>query len=98
MCSCNGAHRLRRWLIIEKNAAPTIHLQIDEAGREHCGWRHHFGWPVTRILIMRHDALNHSTIDQDDRILVPSMSVENTVSRDCRPGSTGGFGWFQSHR
>jgi hypothetical protein len=80
MGSCNGAHRFRRWLIIEENAAATIDLQVDEAGRKHRSGRHNFGWPATRILVTRRDALNHPPIDQDDRIIVPSISIENTVS------------------
>src|SRR5882762_6955978 len=98
MCSGNGAHRVRRWLIIEENAAATVDLQVDEAGRKHRPGRHEFGWPVTRTLIARRDAHNHPTIDQDDRIMVPSIAIENTVSRNGQPGSSGVFGWFQSHR
>jgi hypothetical protein len=98
MCSSNGAHRVRRWLIIEKKAAATIDLQVDEAGRQHRPGRHNFGWPVIRTLITRRDALNHPTIDQDDRIVVPSISIENRVSRNCQLGSSGVFGWFQTHR
>jgi hypothetical protein len=98
MCSSNGAHRVRRWVIIEKNAAATVDLQVDEAGRKHRAGRHNFGWPVIRTLITRRDALNHPTIDQDDRIIVPSISIENTVGRNCQLGSSGVFGWFQTHR
>src|SRR6476620_1537469 len=98
MCPGNGAHRLRRRLIIEKNAAATVDLQVDEAGRKHRpGW-HDFGWPVRRTLITWRDGLNHAMIDQDDRIIVPSISIENTVSRNCRLGCSGGFGWFWTHR
>jgi hypothetical protein len=93
MCSSNGAHRVRRWLIIEKNAATTVDLQVDEAGRKDRPGRHDFGWPVTRTLT-RSDALNHPTIDQDDRPIVPSISIENTVSRNCQLGSSRVFGWF----
>jgi hypothetical protein len=98
MCSSNGAHRVRRWLIIEKNAAATVDLQVDEAGRKHRPGRHDFGWPVIRTLVTRRDALNHPTIDQDDRAIVPSISIENTVSRNRQLGSSGVFGWFQTHR
>ena len=98
MGSRNGAHRLERWLVIEKNAAAAIDLQVDEAGRKHCPGRHDFRRPVTRALTTRRDALNHPTIDQDDRIIVPSISIENTVSRNRQPGSSAVFGWFQAHR
>src|SRR3981189_2795685 len=98
MSSSNGAHRVRRWLIIEKNAAATVDLQVDEAGCKHRPGRHNFGWPVTRTLITWRDALNHPTIDQDDRIIVPSMPIENTASRNCQLGCSGLFGWFQTHR
>src|SRR5258708_39632730 len=98
MCSGNGAHRVRRWRIIEENAAATVDLQVDEAGRKHRPGRHDFGWPVTRTLIARRDAHNHPTIDQEDRIMVPSIATENTVSRNGQPGSSGVFGWFQTHR
>src|SRR6266852_458419 len=98
MCSSNGAHRVRRWLIIEKNAAATVDLQVDEAGRKHRPGRHSFGWPVSRTLITRRDALDHPTIDQDHRIIVPTMTIENTVSRNCQPGCSGVFGWIQTHR
>jgi hypothetical protein len=98
MCSSNGAHRVRRWPIIEKNAAATVDLQVDEAGRKHRSGRHDFGWPVSRTLIARRDALNHPAIDQDDRVMVPSISIESTVSRNCQPGSSCVFGWFQTHR
>src|ERR1700737_3090788 len=97
MCSSNGAHRVRRWLIIEKKAAATVDLQVDEAGRQHRPGRHNFGWPVIRTLITRRDALNHPTIDRDDRIIVPSISIENTVTRNCRLVVWGGFAWFQPH-
>jgi hypothetical protein len=98
MRSSNGAHRFRRRRIIEKNAAATVDLQVDEAGRKHCPGRHKFGWPVTRSLITRRDTLNHPTIDHDDRIIVPSISVENAVSRNCQLGSSDVFGWFWTHR
>src|SRR5215210_793481 len=97
MCSSNGTHRVRRWLIIEKNAAPTVDLQVDEAGCKYRTGRHSFAGPVTRTMMMRRDALNHSTIDQDDRIIVPSISIENAVSRNCRLSSLGVFGWFLNH-
>jgi hypothetical protein len=73
-------------------------LQIDEAGREHRSDRHNFGWPVTCTLITRRDTLNHPTIDQDDGIIVPPISIENTVSRNCKLRSSGVFGWFWTHR
>src|SRR5258707_7034805 len=98
MGSSNGAHRLRRRRIIEKNAAATVDLQVDEAGRKHRPARHNLGWPVSRTLIARRDALNHPAIDQDDRIVVPAITIENTVSGNCQPGSSGVFGWFQTHR
>src|SRR5258705_1528568 len=94
----NGAHRAGRWLVIEKNAAASIDLQVDEAGRKHRPRRHDFGRPVTRALTTRRDALNRPSIDQDDRIIVPSISIENTVSRNCQPGCSAVFGWFQAHR
>jgi hypothetical protein len=98
MGSSNGAHRVRRRLIIEKNAAAAVDLQVDEAGRKHRPGRHHFGWPVIRILITRRDAPNRPTIDQDDRIIVPSISIENTVGRNGQLGSLGVLGWLQTHR
>src|ERR1700682_6042748 len=98
MCSSNGAHRLRSWFIVEKNAAATVDLQVDEARRKHRPGRHNFGWPVIRTLITRRDALNHPTIDQDDRIIVPSISIKNPVSRNCQLGSSRVFGWSQTHR
>src|SRR6266481_5387325 len=98
MGSSNGAHRVRRWRIIEKNPAATVDLQVDEAGGKHRPVRHKFGWPVARTLITRRDALNRPTIDQDDRIIVPAVSIENTVSRNRQPGSSAVFGWFQVHR
>ena len=79
MCSSNGAHRVRRWLIIEENAATAIDLQINEAGREHRSGRHDFGLPVPRTRITRRDTLNNPTLDQDDRIIVPPISIENAV-------------------
>jgi hypothetical protein len=97
MCSSNGAHCVRRWFIIEKNAATTVDLKVDKAGRKHRPGGHGFGWPVVRTLITRHDALNHPTVDQDDRIIVPSASIENTISRDCRLASSGVFGGFHTH-
>jgi hypothetical protein len=80
MYTSNGAHRIRRWLIIEKNAAAPVDLQVDEAGRKHRPGRHEFDRPVIRTLITRRDTLNHPTIDHDDRIIVPSISIENAVS------------------
>src|SRR6267142_7209274 len=59
MRSSNRSHRIGCWVIIEKNAAATIDLQVDEAWRKHRPGRHNFGWPVTRVLITRRDALNH---------------------------------------
>src|ERR1700676_1277597 len=97
MCSSDRAHRVWRWLIIEKNAAATVDLKIDEAGRKHRPGRHNFGCPVTRALIARCDALNHPPIDHDDRIIVPTMSIENAVSRNCQLGLPGVFGWLRTH-
>ena len=94
MCSSNGEHRVRRWLIIEKNAAATADLQVDEARRKHRPGRHTLGWQVTRTLIARHDAMDHPTIDQDDRAIVPSISIENTVSRNYQLVSSLGSAGF----
>jgi hypothetical protein len=98
MGSSNGAHRVRRWFIIEEKAAAAVDLQIDEAGRKQGPGRHRFDWPVTRSLISRRDTLNHPTINQDDGIIVPSISIENTLSRNCKLKSAGVFGWFWTHR
>ena len=81
----DGAHRLRRWLVIEQNAAAAIDLQVDEAGREHHSPRYDLGWPAIRILTARRDTLNHSAVDQDDGIIVPSNSIEDMVRRNCKP-------------
>src|SRR5712672_2275597 len=93
MGSRNGAHPIRRRLIVEKNAAAPVDLQVDEARRKHRPGRHHFGWPVSRSLITRRDALNRPTIDQNDRIIVPAITIENTVGRDRRPGWWSVLGW-----
>jgi len=82
------------WIVIEKNPAATVDLQVDEAGRKQRSRWHNFGQPVTRTLITRRDALNHSTIDHDHGIVVPTMSIENAVGRNCRRGSSGVSGWF----
>jgi hypothetical protein len=94
MCSSNRAHRVQRWIIIEKNPAATADLQVDEAGRKHRSRWHNFGQPVTRNLITWRDALNRATIDHDHGIIVPTMSIENAVGRNCRWGSSGVSGWF----
>jgi hypothetical protein len=86
MSSSNRAHRFQRWSIIEENAAAAVDLEVDETGRkDRPGW-HEFGWPVTPALITRLNTPNHPVIDQEDRIIVPAMSIEDTVSRNCRPG------------
>src|ERR1700737_833328 len=97
MCSSNGAHRVRRWPIIEKNSAATVDLQVDEAGRKHRPGRHNFGWPVTRTLITRRDALNHPTIDQDDRAIVPSISIKKRVTENSNRVFSRVCGWFGPH-
>jgi hypothetical protein len=94
MCSSNRAHRVRRWLIIEKNPAATVDLQVDEAGRKHRSRRHNFGRPATRTLITGRDALNCSIIDHDHGIAVPTISIENAVSRNSRRAASGVAGWF----
>jgi hypothetical protein len=94
MGSSDGAHRVRRRSVIEEDAAATVDLEVDEAGRKNRPGRHEFGWPVAPTLTARHNTLNHPTIDDDDRIIVPVMSIENTVSRNCRLGSSGVVGWF----
>ena len=98
MCLRNRTHRVGRWLVIEENAAATVDLQVDEAGRKHRPGRHGFDVPVACSLIARRDALNYLMIDQDDRIIVPSVSIENTISRNCRFGRSGLFGWLWTHR
>ena len=45
--------------------------------------------PLTRALVPRRDALNHPAIDQDHRIIVPSVSIEDTVGRNRQPGCSG---------
>jgi hypothetical protein len=98
MGSSNGAHRVRRRRIIEKNAAAAVDLQVDEARRKHRPGRHDFGRPVARAPIARRDVLNHPTLDQDDRIIVPAVAIENAVSRNRQPGCSAVFGWLQAHR
>ena len=98
MCLRNRAHRIRRWLIIEENAAATVDLQVDEAGRKHRPGRHDLGGPVIRSLIARRDALNYPMVDQDDRIIVPPISIENTITRNCQFGRLGVFGCLWTHR
>src|SRR5215210_9065796 len=97
MCSSNGAHRGRRWVIIEKNAAPAVDLQVDESRRKQCRWRHDFDWPVIRALVERGDAMDQSPINQEDRVIVPLVSIEDTAGRNCQPGPCRAFGWFQTH-
>src|SRR3954454_7390968 len=98
MCSSNGAHRVRRWLIVEKDAAASIDLQIDEAGGEHHSRRQNFSLPVTRTLITWRNTLNHPTIDYDDRFIMPSISIKDTVSRNCQLGSSRVVGRSRTHR
>jgi hypothetical protein len=90
----NGAHRSRRWVIIEENAAASIDLQVDEAGRKHRSGRHNFNWPISRTLVTRRNAPNHPTIYEDDRVIAPSISIENAVRRNCKLGSSGVFRVF----
>jgi hypothetical protein len=97
MGSSNRAHRVRRWVIIEKDAAATVDLQVDEAGRKQRPRWHNFDRPVIRIAITRRNALNHSTIDHDQGIVVPPMAIENAVSRDCRRAASGISVWFWTH-
>src|ERR1700726_26846 len=98
MCSGDGAHRVRRWVIIEKNAAAPIDLQVDEAGCKHRSGPHNFNWPVSHTLVTRRNAPNSPTIYEDDRIIVPLISIENTVSRNCQLRSSGVFRGFWNHR
>jgi hypothetical protein len=65
-----------RWIIIEKIPAVTVGLQVDEAGRKHRSSRWHaLGRPVTRTPITWRDALNHSMINHDHGIVVPTWSI-----------------------
>jgi hypothetical protein len=98
MGSRNRAHCVRRWLVVEKNAAAAVDLQVDEAWRKHRAGRHHLDRTVTRALSARRDVLNDAAIDHDDRLVVPSKSIENTVRRNCQLGCSGVFGCFQTHR
>src|SRR3954447_5469681 len=97
MCSSNGAHRIRRWVIIEKDAATAVELQVDEPRRKQCRWRHDFDWPILRKLFERSDTLDQSTLDQEDRVIVPLASIEDTAGRNCQPGPCRAFGSFQTH-
>src|ERR1700694_410035 len=98
MGSRNGAHRFRRGFIIEENAAAAVDLEVDKAGRKNRPGRHELGRPVAPTLITRHNTLNHPTIDQEDRIIVPAMSIKNAVGRNPRLGCSGVVGWFRAHR
>src|SRR5258705_5876563 len=93
----NRAHRVRRWVIVEKDPAATVHLQVDEAGRKQRPRRHNIDWPLARTLTTRRDALNHSTVDYDQGIIVPTLSIENAVSRDCRRACSGISVWSWTH-
>ena len=84
----DGTHRVRRWLIIEENATAAIDLQVDKPRHEHRSGRHNFSWQTSRTLIAGCDRLNDPTCDQNDRMIVPSVSIENAVRRNCK------LGWF----
>src|ERR1700712_1192335 len=94
----DGAHGLRRWPVIEKNATAAVDLQVNEAGRQQRPGRHHFDRPLPRALTTRRDALNHPAIDHEKRIIVPSLSIENTVSRNGELGSLDVLSGLQTHR
>jgi hypothetical protein len=85
----DSTHRVRRWLIIEKNTTAAVDLQVDEPRREYRSRRHNFGWPATRTLTTGHDRLNDATSDQNERMIVPSVPIENTVRRNCKLGWCG---------
>jgi len=97
MGSRNRAHRVRRRIIVEKDPAATVDLQVDEAGRKQRPRWHDVDRTVIRSLIPRRNALNNSTLDHDQGIIVPTMAIENAVSRDCGRAYSGISVWFWTH-
>src|SRR3954462_4156719 len=93
----NCAHRVRRRIIVEQDSAATVDLQVDEAGRKQRPWWHDLDRTVIRSLIARRNALNHSTLDHDQGIIVPTMAIENAVGRDCGRACSGISIWFWTH-
>jgi hypothetical protein len=97
MGSRNRAHRVRRRIIVEKDPAATVDLQVDEAGRKQRPRGHDVDRTVIRSLITRRNPLNNSTLDNDQGIIVPTMAIENAVSRDCGRACSGISVWFWTH-
>ena len=82
MRSRNCAHRLRRRVVVEKNPAAAVDLQVDETRRQQrAGWHHfHVGFGID--LAARRDMLDQALTDQNGGIVVPSNSVKDAVGGD----------------
>jgi len=78
----DGAHRVRRRVVVQKNAAAAVDLQVDEARRQQRAGRHRFYGHFGINLAARGNALNQALTDQDGCIVVPSRSVEDSVGRN----------------
>ncbi len=82
----NGAHAVRRRLIVEENAAAAIDLQIDEARGQEGAGREARLRPIGRNLAPGPKPNDAAVPDQHRGFGMPAVTVKNPVRQDGMPG------------
>ena len=78
----NRAHAVRRRLIVQKNAAAAIDLQIDKAGGKKSGLRKPCLRPILGHLIRGPNSRNPPAPNQNRGPGMPAMAIKNTLRED----------------
>jgi hypothetical protein len=79
MCASNCSQRLGRGIVVEKESATTVDLQIDKARRQNCPSRQAALWPIGGKLDTRADIQDAASSDQYNAFDVPTLPVKNPV-------------------
>src|SRR5215471_5591655 len=98
MCARNRAHAIRRRLIVQKNAAAPIDLQIDKAGSKKGCPRKPCLRPIFRHLVPEPNSCNPSIPNHDRGPGMPAMAVEDTLRQDCVLFFAGRIVFDRAHR
>jgi hypothetical protein len=81
----NGAHAVGRRLIVEQDAAATVHLQVYEAGRHENARGNARLCPPGWNLVRRREAGDAAALDHHGSTAMPAAAVKNTVRNDGPP-------------
>ena len=85
MCAGDGRHRGRTWIVIQKDVAAAVHLDVDKARGEPRAFRQRPGWHPLRDFPLRQQTGNAAPLYDDRVIIMASLAIEDNAGHDGMP-------------